>query len=409
MKFTKFFVFICIGLFFGGITSTVGHVDDTNQTLGVSANDIEQYYLYYTDTEPIINGVIEDGEYPETLEMYSVDRIHFADLSWAHDNEFLYIGITTTSQGWVGFGQGENGMLGAEMFVFLGANFIGNNYIGHETNYVQPNLIDTQNVEGVILEQASTLENEVRTVEFKVPLSPEIEPHHDWEVGGSYGFFIAAHESSTAFLYHTYHTPRNLRVEILNDSIATPEQITISEFDFELIGDNVTLSANAGETNLQIEFSANTTFGYYFLGSALTDGFGDAQLTLSLSFFQSFVGNEILLYAIFRGSIGFSPAKSEVLIIDISDTGHDIREFYENRILDEFTGEFILDPDFFDNSQRLLGVIMLYMLVIIVTLLVYEYLKAVLYLVLIHREGAVAKGSDKKSSDSDKKQQTEES
>lgn len=332
------------------------------------------------------------SEYPEVHDIYSVGGLKFAEMAFAHDGTNLYVHMKSLGLGWVGFGQGENGMLGANMIIYqeISGEFNATDYQGSMLGNIFPNQDASANYSVIDFFGSQDESAHTTTVEFSIPLVGDAQDEI-WEVGEAYGFFMAAHNESNTLKYHTWHTARNLRVTLLNSSFAAPATVNLSALTATENDDNITFSTTATSNlafvqGLTIDFVAEKRFGTLLLGSAITDAGGDASFTLNKTYFDSFVGSNATIIAEFTGAPGFSAAStSETITIN----GHDITEFYEENILDPLEAdEFLIDPDLFDNSQRLLGAIFLYVLVIIIFLLVWEYVKAVIYLALIRQEGS---------------------
>ncbi len=184
----------------------------------VFAADARMYYSTFDDYA--LDGKISANEYPNSYELTDVNSGNtFATLYWGHNNTHVFVGISGSFTGWVGFGMNEpgKGMAGADMVISSVEN--GNLTIGdyNAVGNVLPNKDDDQ----MPIKGAGTEENGVTTVEFIMPMasSDTAGQDHNWSPGNTYGFFVAAHESSDELLYHTYRTDP-LTFELMKDSVS---------------------------------------------------------------------------------------------------------------------------------------------------------------------------------------------
>ncbi len=352
------------------------------------------YYLYANTSKINVDGTVSAGEYPDGFPVYSVGGKEFASLSWAYSNDMLYVGIVANVGGWVGFGQGSNGMLEAPMVYGSVSNgeLSITDAFGPRDKNTFPSPDSGADPRGDINESAGTEtgpeNNRVTTIEFSIPLNSSDPKDAAWFVGGTFSFFLAAHKDSDVLVYHTVHSARNLKVKILDDTVAPPSSVSLSEPKVSG-SDNLTISTTAtvssgSAANLSVVFAMNTSFGLRTIGVATTDASGVA--TLENVDLGTVVGDSIELVAVHLASETHSYARSDISTVNYS--GEDIEGFYEERILDppEYE-EFVFNPNYFNNSGRLASVIMLFLLLFVVFMLTWEYGKAVVNWVRIAQLG----------------------
>ena len=346
-----------------------------------------QYFLYMMNTSDIeLDGIITHDEYPEGIDIYSVGGINFATLYWGHNGTNLFVGIQAKLNGWVGFGQGENGMIGAAMtygYVTGGETYLVDAH-GDAVQNTNPRVDDVNNILG----SSGSETTDETTLEFTIPLNSNDENDAAWDVGGTFGFFIAGHKSSDIMVYHTYHTARDLKVTLIANPTLAPRPVLLTKPEVTKTGDmlfDIGSTVTDGTVNLEnkkVIFAIVTSYGYYQLGSTNSTTSGLAMLT-NVSFLNTngeslFVGNSVLVVAIFQGGLGFSTKISESTEVAIS--GHNVSEYYTERILDppEYSN-FIINPDLLNNSGRLIGATLIFILLLIIFLLTWEYLQAINY------------------------------
>jgi len=375
------------------LASLSGLFTTVRGTSSLSLTGDPLYYLYSNSTTINIDGTVTPGEYPDGFPVYSVDGINFANLSWAHSNGMLYVGIVAAVEGWVGFGQGSNGMLDAPMV--FGSVTSGNvltikDAFGPKLSNTFPSVDSALNPTGDINQSAGTEVNGVTTIEFSFPLNSTDSKDAAWAVNGTYSFFLAADKVKEVneMDYHTYHSPRNLKVQILPESIPSPTAVELSATTMvgtDLINISSTAMVNSAvAAGIDVTFAVNTSFGLRELGSAITGTDGVATLTnVDLG---TLVGATIQLVAIHKPSIANSYSMSSMSTIAVS--GENIQQFYNDRILNppEYD-QFVFNPNMFNNSGRLAGVIMLFLLLFVVFMLTWEYVKAVVNWVRIAQLG----------------------
>ena len=183
--------------------------------------------LYYSDfSNLVLDGTVSDNEYPTTFDVTATsDGSKFLSVSWAHNSTHIAVAMSGHLSGWIGFGMNEpgKGMTGADMIISSVKNgkLISKDYFA--TGHVLPN----EDSDQITIQGAGKEENGVTTIEIVFPLksSDTAGQDHNWEVGNTYGFFFAAHESSDDLTYHTWHS-NPLTVEIA-DSSKTPAQATV--------------------------------------------------------------------------------------------------------------------------------------------------------------------------------------
>ncbi len=174
------------------------------------------------------DGIISKGEYPTLINIPDQRTgTIFTTLAWGHNLTHVFIGIMTIGTGFVGFGMNKvgQGMAGAEMIIasVTGGKIDINNYIG--TGHVKPTLSSTQ-YQSLSSASGSIQKGNV-TVEFILPMKGnQGTSSHDWKVGQTEGFFIAAHKTSTLITYHTWHS--NLLSVKIEDKGVTPASPILS-------------------------------------------------------------------------------------------------------------------------------------------------------------------------------------
>ncbi len=192
----------------------------------VNAADTKLYYNNFSSLN--LDGTINEGEYSTTFDVPDhLDKQNvFITVSWSHNGTHLAMGIVGKLTGWVGFGMNEpgKGMAGSDMVIASveGSTVTVGDY--HATGNVPP----TQDTNQFPIDAAGKEENGQTTIEMVIPLtSDDTEGQdHNWKVGGTYGFFFAAHESSDTLTYHTWHSDL-FTVEIASQG-ETPAQATVA-------------------------------------------------------------------------------------------------------------------------------------------------------------------------------------
>ncbi len=188
--------------------------------------------LYHSDFSSLeIDGTIADREYPTTFNVpHWNSGTAFLTVSWGHNNSHVAIGITGDFTGYVGFGMNEpgKGMTGADMIIASVVGGVLDVFDYYSTGNVAPTKDDNQRT----IVGAGKEVNGKTSIEFVFPMKSDDTEGQDvtWEVGGEYGFFFAAHETSDALGYHTWHSKSDLTVSIA-DSSKTPSQskVTLGE------------------------------------------------------------------------------------------------------------------------------------------------------------------------------------
>ena len=197
--------------------------------------------LYYRDFSNLaIDGVIGSDEYATSFEVsHYADGSVFLTVSWSHNSTHIAIGLEGKLTGFIGFGMNDpgKGMAGADMVIVSVENNVATAGDYYSTGNIAPTLDDDQ----FPMEVAGKEENGVTTVEVVFPLTSEdaAGQDHNWKVGGTYGFFFAAHETSDELVYHTWHS-KLYTVEIASDS-ETPNQHTV------ILGESTSGNENSGD------------------------------------------------------------------------------------------------------------------------------------------------------------------
>ncbi|RMG33757.1 MAG: hypothetical protein D6732_11665 [Methanobacteriota archaeon] len=185
--------------------------------------------LYYSDfASAKLDGKVDDGEYPTTFKVadHLDSENYFLNVAWGHNKTHIFIALWGEFTGWVGFGMNEPGagMTGADMVISSVKNGVATAQDYHAIGNTPPIVDDSQ----FPIEVAGTEENGITTVELRFPLASDdtAGQDHNWEIGGTYGFFFAAHESSDTLTYHTWHSDDELSVTIA-DVGETPAGATV--------------------------------------------------------------------------------------------------------------------------------------------------------------------------------------
>lgn len=357
--------------------------------LNLNQQETFNYYMYFTSIDMTsVDGSIGSSEYPETNIIASVDGADFAQVSFVHNASHMKVGIRAEVLGWVGFGLGENGMLNSTL-VTTGAEGttpvqpsvwkgLGNQF---------PNFIATiESFNGTVAVNEDTTGT---TVEFVIPLNGSAGgATYDWSEGGTYGFFLAGHNTSDGLVYHTYHTQRNLRVTVLPSSVPLPQTVTIGSFTAEKVANEqyrLIVNVQNAPAGTEVEFKMATVFGGIILGTNQTDGSGNAELTVDLAV-ATFEVRELV--AIVYPQQGFTGASTT---IQINGLHEEFEEIYVHNIVadPEFDDEthFLINPDYFNNSGHLIGAVLIYCLMLIITMLIWEYVAAIMKLAYISLVG----------------------
>jgi len=157
-------------------------------------------------TKPLVDGVIVDGEYVDTIVLDDVEVHTFTD------NEFVYIGLKSAGSGWVAIGfspievhSGANFLLGA---VVDGAVWVSDEYgSGPYEHASDTSLGGTSD----IIEYAGK-EMSGTVIELKIPLDSGDVYDTVLEKGNVYSVIVAYHESIDDFM--VTHTER-FRISLL--------------------------------------------------------------------------------------------------------------------------------------------------------------------------------------------------
>ncbi len=380
--------YISILLFF---LLTLQIVSNGNGNVVASQNQSPtfNYFMYYSQiNQSEVDGTIGNTEYPEANQILSVDGYNFADVSFVHNGSYMKIGIKAHNLfGWVGFGVGDNGMLNGTL-ITTGAS--GNTPVGASIwkgiGNEFPNFISS--FENANASVAVNEDSEGTTVEFLLPLNLTSIGGYDWSVGGTYGFFLAAHKDSDALTYHTYHAPRNLKVTLLSQAVGLPQTVSISSFSASVLNGEVyllTAKLSNAPTGTDVEFYMNTTFGGVLLGTNQTDSTGNVQLTanLSISTFE-----KATVWVKVNPQQGFTGAMATATISGLQAEFEDI--YVHNIVADpEYDNKelFLINPNLLNNAGHLIGAVLIYGLMLIIVMLIWEYVAAIMKLAYISLVG----------------------
>ncbi|MCE7736714.1 MAG: hypothetical protein GPJ54_17665 [Candidatus Heimdallarchaeota archaeon] len=196
----------------------------------VSGQDSE-IMLYSADLSLITaDGAVNQDEYPQSIAIWNFkNEFVMAELSWAHNNTHLSVGIVAKLTGFIAFGMNDetyqsNAMTGANMII-ASVDSDGVFSIGdyHSTGQVPPQIDDDQYES---LQFAKGQESNGETVvEFTIPLTSDDTDDISWQVNSQYSFFVAGSESSDTLSYHeNYHTSPYI-FTITGDSIGAEDNL----------------------------------------------------------------------------------------------------------------------------------------------------------------------------------------
>lgn len=355
----------------------IGILDSSNYLYTVSASDVgaPDAYLYVADlNEIILDGVIEDDEYPDTIRINDIQGNYVNDLSWGHNNTHLAIGMAFEGTGWVSIGLGEIGvtMFGADIIM---GSVSGNQVIikdMHSTgqaipiedqdSYIQPN-----NVAGIEAD-GQTL------IELIIPLQSDdiVGNDHNWFVNNTYGFYTAYHETDDNFnSTHTAHSG-HLTVKVVdNPPEAIEIQLTLNA-TVNQDSDTILLSSktvgiidNKPVPWIEISFYRRTLYGYLLYNTSISDENGIATTEIVVDF----RGN-VTLTAMYTGSENYKRAEITTWVI-IDYLVQTEEEF--NDLRDTF------------NDKYLIRNFLLILLYVILIILLISYVSVVLDLFLLYR------------------------
>lgn len=229
-----------------------------SQLYPVSAENNE-IMLYYSDfTKIITDGVVTPGEYPQTIEIYNYkNEFILAELSWAHNNTHLAIGIVAMLTGFIAFGMnGEsyqgNAMTDANMII---ASVDTDNVITigdyHSVGQEQP-IVDNDQYASLVSARGQQLPDKTH-VEFTIPLTSDDTDDITWEVNKQYTFFMAGSKTSDVLGYHgKYHTSPYL-FTILDDTNVVEENL-------------ITLKALSSASDIGIPYTEVLYVTIFFVG-----------------------------------------------------------------------------------------------------------------------------------------------
>ncbi len=370
-------------------SSVFAGMNTVSGQIALNQQDTFNYYIYFSSIDMgTVDGSIGSNEYPETNSLVSVDGFNFVDVSFIHNATHLKVGIRAKVHGWVGFGFGDNGMLNSTL-VTTGADgttpFQPSVWRGVGNQF--PNFLKfLEDFNGSV---AVNDDADGTTVEFVLPLNGTANGgNYNWQVGGTYGFFLAAHNSSDQLTYHTYHTPRNLKATLLPNNVPLPQAVTINSFTASKIeGDTYKLVASVqnAPAGTEVEFRMVTNYGGLVLGTNSTDANGNAELIVDLSI-ATFEERELV--AIVYPQQGFTGASKSTVVNGLHEK---IREIYIDNIEadPEYDNKelFLINPDLFNNSGHLIGAVFIYLLMLIITMLIWEYIAAIMKLAYIFLVG----------------------
>ncbi len=192
-------------------------------TIPISAANTTLYYSDFQSAD--LDGVVSDGEYPTVFKVAADPNtdLFFLNVAWGHNKTHLFLALWGEFTGWVGFGMNEPGvgMAGADMVIAS----VENNVATAADYYAIGNTPPIEDDNQFPIEVAGKEENGITTIELRFPLASDdtAGQDHNWEIGGTYGFFFAAHESSDALTYHTWRSSPDLSVTIADEGESPPD------------------------------------------------------------------------------------------------------------------------------------------------------------------------------------------
>lgn len=246
-------------------------------------------YLYYSDFSSIIlDGEIVDGEYPDSLELFDLGGNYVSTLVWGHNLTHIAIGMTVLGSGWLGLGLGEVGvtMTGADIIMGYVKNDGG--VVLEDMSSISQGKPTIDDDSYIVMNATGGLETqETTTIEFIIPLASEDTDgkDHNWQVGGTYGFFTAYHVAADNLGFgHTSHTGLHT-VKVLPQSNIPPNKIdmALSVVPHDENG-SVTVTILLTEETDSLDLSGikigiyeKSLFGKALLDIITTDAFGLVQ------------------------------------------------------------------------------------------------------------------------------------
>lgn len=351
----------------------------------ISASHMENFdkgpyaYLYYSDFSSLdVDGIIEEGEYPDYLELHDIGGNYVNTLYWAHNNTHLSIGMRMIGTGWIGLGLGEVGvsMTGADIIM---GYVKGEDVVLEDMSSISQSkpLVDS---DSYISENATagTESNGVTILEFIIPMkSNDTEgKDHNWETNGTYGFFTAFHEKADNLGFrHTGHT-ESYSVQLLPESILAPSSLimnlsVVTHEENESISVVIKLTDPENlidVSNLVIGIYEKSLFGKVLLDIITTEDGGLGQKDIPVEVVENVTIISVL------------PASSKIKRIEAMDNvnfvnggEHTDEEYVYGDLRDIFGAHMMRD-------------ILLTLFLIVIIALIVSYLGVVLDLFTIYRE-----------------------
>lgn len=189
-----------------------------------SVSSVEVVMPYIETSHVVIDGVITPKEYTGIYDEVETEiRIY-----WEQDGTKMYVGLVSPGTGWVGIGLGPYGAGKHEANIIIGAinDITGELVISDSIGEQHQHFSDTtKGGQDNIIEKSGTQSGEGTIIEFSFLLNSGDSFDHNFEVGGSYSFFVAYHESTDDFF--AYHTARSdlltVRISRPNETLEVPE------------------------------------------------------------------------------------------------------------------------------------------------------------------------------------------
>ncbi len=284
-------------------------VSSLNYSIAVSTieSDAPDAYLFLTDLDNIVlDGIIEEEEYPDTVAMTDISGTIVNYLSWGHNNTHLAIGLVFNATGWVAIGLGEVGLSMGTADLIMGS--VDGNQVIVKDMYTHGVNIPTEDNDTYIQSKftAGRESSDQTFIEIIIPLqSSDVTGHdHNWSTNNTYGFFTAFNDIDDDFnskhtLYSRPFTVTVLTITALVIEIQLTMNITESLEPGKLIISALVVGKDDNEpiNHLEIGFYRDTLFGKLLYGSAFSNETGFAITEIILDFF----GN-VTFIALYEGS-----------------------------------------------------------------------------------------------------------
>jgi hypothetical protein len=359
----------------------IGLLNSYCVSINVSAADVEapDAYLFLTDVDEIVlDGIIEENEYPDTIVINTALGGYSNNLSWGHNTTHLAIGMVFNCTGWVAIGLGDVGIAMAGADVIMGSvdgdqvtvkDMSSEGYSspeGDDVSYIQSNNIAGSESSGQTI------------LELIIPLqSNDVDgKDHNWLVNNTYGFFTSFHETEDDFTVpHGIGThSQSLTVEILSIPAEVKEiQMTMSitngidpnilVLETLIVG----VDDNKPIKGLEIGFYRKTLYGVLLYGSAITDENGLATTEITIDF-----SGNITFVALYQGSILIKRSETtETLLIE--EPADDLADQEFDDLRDTF------------NDKHLIRNFLLILLYIVLSILLIMYTTVVFDLYQVYR------------------------